>query len=386
VSATVARVIPADAAECAQILAEAARDRRTVRVIGSGTKSYIGDVAQTDIEIGTSRLAGVIDHEPADLTVTVGAGMRVTDLALVLERAGQFLPLDPPHGAEATIGGVIAANSNGFWRARYGAVRDLLIGTRIALADGTVARAGGRVVKNVAGYDLDKLLVGSFGTLGVIVEATLKVLPVPPTSDGLVARFARSSDAFAAADTVVRGASRVEACVIERSEGTAWRLAVQARGNAPTVSRAIEDARREAAGRHGETRELGDALDRLRELPARATDGALVRVSLPLAASPAFAETAALLGSLDALVADAASGVVRVHLLGDDDAVVRDAEALLVAARVVGGAGRIERRAEHLRARLSTWPTRPNGDFLMRRIKEAFDPTGILEPGRAAFV
>jgi FAD/FMN-containing dehydrogenase len=75
-----------------------------------------------------------------------------------------------------------------------------------------------------------------------------------------------------------------------------------------------------------------------------------------------------------------------VHLLGDDDAVVRDAEALLVAARVVGGAGRIERRAEHLRARLSTWPSRPNGDFLMRRIKEAFDPTGILEPGRAAFL
>jgi glycolate oxidase FAD binding subunit len=386
VSATVTRVIPTDAAECARILAEATRDRRTLRVIGSGTKSYIGDVAPTDMEVQTSRLAGVIDHEPADLTVTVGAGIRVADLALVLERAGQFLPLDPPHAAQATIGGVIAANSNGFWRARYGAVRDLLIGTRIALADGSVARAGGRVVKNVAGYDLDKVLVGSFGTLGVIVDATLKVLPIPAASDGLVARFVRSSDAFAAADAVVRGASRVEACVVGHSEGTAWRLAVQARGSAPTVKRAIEDARREAAARQGEIRELGDALGPLRELPARATDGALVRVSLPLAASPAFAETAALLGSLDTLIADAASGVVRVHLVGDDDAVVRDAEALLVAARVVRGAGRIERRAEHLRARLSTWQTRPNGDFLMRRIKDAFDPAGVLEPGRAAFV
>ena len=384
-SATVARVIPADSAECARTLAEAARDRRTVRIRGSGTKSYLGDLAATDIEVGTSRLAGVIDHEPADLTVTVGAGMRVADVAAVLGRAGQFLPLDPPHADEATIGGVIAANSNGFWRARYGAVRDLLIGTRIALADGTVARAGGRVVKNVAGYDLDKLLVGSFGTLGVIVEATLKVLPLPTASDGLVARFARASEAFAAADAVVRGASRVEACVVERSEGSAWRLAVQARGSAPTVKRALEDARHEAAVRQGEARERGDALGRLRELPARASDGALVRVSLPVAASPAFAETAALLGSLDALVADAASGVVRVHLLGDDDAVVRDAEALLVAARVVGGAGRIERRAEHLRSRLLTWPTEPNGDFLMRRIKEAFDPAGILEPGRSAF-
>ena len=378
--------MPADATECAQLLADAARERRTVRIIGSNTKAYVGDVVATDIEIGTSRLAGVIDHEPADLTVTVGAGMRVAELAHVLERAGQFLPLDPPHADEATIGGVIAANSNGFWRARYGAVRDLLIGTRIALADGSVARAGGRVVKNVAGYDLDKLLVGSFGTLGVIVEATFKVLPRPVASDGLVARFSRSADAFGAADAIVRGASRVEACVVERSEGTAWRLAVQARGSAPTVQRAIEDARREAATRQGETRELGEALATLRELPGRAIEGALVRVSLPIAASPAYAETAARLASLDALVADAASGVIRAHLLGDDDAVVRDAEALLVAARVVGGAGRIERRAEQLRPRLETWPTRPNGDFLMRRIKEAFDPAGVLEPGRAAFV
>ena len=378
--------MPADATECAELLAAAARERRTVRILGSNTKAYVGDVVATDIEIGTSRLGGVIDHEPADLTVTVGAGMRIAELAQVLERAGQFLPLDPPHADEATVGGVIAANSNGFWRARYGAVRDLLIGTRIALADGSVTRAGGRVVKNVAGYDLDKLLVGSFGTLGVIVEATFKVLPLPTASDGIVARFGRSADAFGAADAIVRGASRVEACVVERSEGTAWRLAVQARGNAATVKRAIEDARRESAIRQGETSELGAAFAALRELPARATEGALVRVSLPIAASPAYAETAARLPSLDALVADAASGVIRAHLLGDDDAVVRDAEALLVAARVVGGAGRIERRAEQLRPRLQTWPTRPNGDFLMRRIKEAFDPAGILEPGRAAFV
>ena len=385
-SATVTRLMPLDAAECARTLADAARDRRTVRIVGSGTKSYVGDVAPTDVELGTSRLGGVTDHEPADLTVTVGAGMKVADLATVLARAGQFLPLDPPHADEATIGGVIAANSNGFWRARYGAVRDLLIGTRVALADGSVARAGGRVVKNVAGYDLDKVLVGSFGTLGVIVEATFKVLPLPAASDGLVARFALASDAFATAEAVVRGASRVEACVVERSEGTAWRLAVQARGSEPTVKRAIEDARREVGARQGEARELGDEVASMRDLPARAIDGALVRVSLPLAASPAFAETAARLEILASVVADAASGVVRVHVVGDDDAVIRDAEALLLAARVVGGTGRIERRAEQLRSRLSTWPTRPNGDFLMRRIKEAFDPAGILEPGRSAFV
>ena len=380
-----ARATPADAGECARLLAEAAREHHTVRVSGSGTKSYIGDVGPTDLELGTARLAGVVDHVPADLTVTVGAGTRVADLAAALARAGQFLPLDPPHGDEATIGGVIAANSNGFWRARYGAVRDLLIGTQTALVDGTVARAGGRVVKNVAGYDLDKLLVGSFGTLGVMVEATLKVLPIPQARGGLVARFSRSADAFAAADAVISGASRVEACVIEWSDGPTWRLAVQARGTGPTVKRGIDDARREVAAHRGDAAELGDDLARMRELPARAIEGALVRVALPLAAVAAFAESAARLETFAALVADAASGVVRAHFVGEDDAVIRDAEALLLAARVVGGAGRVERRAADLHSRLSTWPTRPNGDFLMRRIKEAFDPVGILEPGRSAF-
>jgi len=385
VTATVARTIPADPAECARLLAEAADDRRTIRITGSGTKSYLGDVGSTDVELSTERLAGVIDHVPADLTVTLGAGTRMADVAAALARAGQFLPFDPPHVDAATIGGIIAANSNGFWRARYGGVRDLLIGTRTALTDGTIARAGGRVVKNVAGYDLNKLLVGSLGTLGVIVEATLKVLPVPERSDGLVARFDRPADAFGAAHAIARGPSRVDACVVERSAQGSWILAVQSRGGGPAVDRALRDARREVATRHGEATDLRDDLGSMRELPARAIDGALVRVSLPLAASAAFAESAVGLEGFAALVVDVASGIARVHLVNDDDAVIRDAEALLLAARMVGGAGRIERRAEHLRSRLLTWPNRPNGDFLMRRIKDAFDPAGILEPGRSAF-
>jgi len=317
--------------------------------------------------------------------VTLAAGTRMADVRAALARAGQFLPLDPPHADDATMGGVIAANSNGFWRARYGGVRDLLIGTRTALVDGTIARAGGLVVKNVAGYDLDKLLVGSFGTLGVIVEATLKVLPLPEKSDGLVARFARAADAFATADAVVRGPSRVEACVLERSADGPWGVAVQARGSDPTVKRAMSDARREIAARRGEAAELADALGAMRELPARASEGALVRVSLPLAAAAAFAESAVRLESFATLVVDAATGIARVQVVNDDDAVIRDAEALLLAARMVGGAGRIERRSEQLHPRLRTWPNRPNGDFLMRRIKEAFDPAGVLEPGRSAF-
>ena len=383
-NATVARAIPSDGAECARVLADATRERHTVRISGAGTKSYIGDPVPTDIELSTSRLVGVIDHVPADLTVTVAAGTPLADLRAALGRAGQFIALDPPHAREATVGGVIAANSNGFWRARHGGVRDLLIGTQIALADGTVVRAGGRVVKNVAGYDLDKLLVGSFGTLGVILEATFKVLPVPPAAQGIVARFGRATDAFIAANALVRGPARIDACVVARSEGPDWQLAIESRGSEPAVRRAMDDGRREVAARRGEARDLADELDRFRELPARAVDGALVRVALPLAAMSAFADTAIGLETFSAFAGDVASGVARVHVAGDDEDVLRDAEALLLAAGMVGGAGRVE-RADHLRARLATWPSRPSGDFLMRRIKDAFDPAGILEPGRAMF-
>src|SRR2546425_8210802 len=169
------RAAPTDAAECARMLADASRDRRTVRVVGGMTKSYIGDAGDTDTEVRTSGLAGIVDHVPADLTVTVVGGPRMADLADALARAGQFLPLDPPHADHATIGGVIAANSNGFLRTRYGGVRDLLIGTRIALPDGTVARSGGRVVKNGARHDLHKLITRSFRAPRVVVEGTLKV-------------------------------------------------------------------------------------------------------------------------------------------------------------------------------------------------------------------
>src|SRR5204862_4406811 len=118
-TATVTRSSPGDATECSQILAQAAADRRTVRIQGSGTKSYLGDVGTTDIELGTERVAGVIDHVPADLTVTVGAGTRMADLKVELGRAGQLLHMDPPHAAEATVGGVIAAHSTAFWRTRF---------------------------------------------------------------------------------------------------------------------------------------------------------------------------------------------------------------------------------------------------------------------------
>ncbi len=371
--------------QCALALGTASERRRSVRIRGAGTKDYLGDVRPTDLILETTALRGIVAHVPADLTVTVAAGTPLSEVRAALAQAGQFLPLDPPHGDTATIGGVVAANSTGFWRARYGGVRDQLIGTTTALADGTLARAGGRVVKNVAGYDVNKLLIGSLGTLGVIVECTFKILPLPKASAGLQASFAQGSAAFAAADAVARTPARAAALVVESTAGESWRLLVLAQGDPSAVERTTAIAA-DAAQEQGGTSERHDdielGLGPLRELPAT-TRGTVVRASLPIAAQNAFADVATRLAGFRHLVADAASGVVRVHVQSDESSEIAAADALRAAARVCGGSAYVERRPEAIRDSVSAWG---DGDvpglFLMKRLKEAFDPNGVLEPGR----
>src|SRR6266498_4107469 len=150
---------------------------------------------RVDLALLTTGLNHIVEYEPADLTVTVEAGMRFADLQAALGEHGQFLALDPAVDSNATIGGIIATNASGPLRFSFGSARDLVIGTRVANPDGSLTRAGGRVVKNVAGYDLNKLHIGGLGTLGVIVELSFKLAPIPPA---LVRAVGRSSslDAF----------------------------------------------------------------------------------------------------------------------------------------------------------------------------------------------
>jgi len=148
--------------------------------VGNGTQLGIGRVPyRYDVALSTRRLRRIVAHEAADLTVTVEAGLPLADLNAALAESHQWLPLDPPHPEWTTIGALIASDASGPSRLSQGTVRDLLIGITTVLADGTVVHGGGRVVKNVAGYDLMKLFTGSFGTLGVVVEATFKIRPRP---------------------------------------------------------------------------------------------------------------------------------------------------------------------------------------------------------------
>ena len=169
-------VEPASVDAVGGLLAWASREKLSVLARGSGTKLGWGPAPRTiDVLLSTAKLNAVVAHRHGDLTATIQAGATLGDVNRTLARHRQWIPLDPPSADRATIGGLVATNDSGPRRHRYGAPRDLIIGIEFVRADGLLAKGGGIVVKNVAGYDLPRLLTGSFGSLGVIVTATFKL-------------------------------------------------------------------------------------------------------------------------------------------------------------------------------------------------------------------
>ena len=175
------RVAPKDAQAVSKLVARCDRTGEKIRIAGGETLAGMGfPPERLDVTLETTSLTGIVANECADLVIAARAGTPLADIATLLARQGQFVPFDAPQPQYATLGGTLAAGWLGPRRHLYGRVRDYLIGSTIVLADGTIARAGGMVVKNVAGYDMSRLYVGSFGTLGVLVQANLKTIPAPP--------------------------------------------------------------------------------------------------------------------------------------------------------------------------------------------------------------
>jgi glycolate oxidase FAD binding subunit len=180
-------VRPSTAEEVAAALKRASDERKSAVIRGAGTKMDWGQPApQIDVMLDMRQLNRILAHEHGDLTATIEAGATLRDVNHALARHRQWLPLDPPFAEEATIGGILATNDSGPLRHRYGTPRDLVIGIQLATTDGVLAKAGGRVVKNVAGYDLSKLVTGSFGSLAAIVSATFKLSPIPSASKTMI--------------------------------------------------------------------------------------------------------------------------------------------------------------------------------------------------------
>ncbi|PZV26270.1 MAG: FAD-binding oxidoreductase [Snowella sp.] len=178
---------PSTVEDLSHIVSYATEMKSSMLLCGNGSKlGWGGLVKQADFVLSTQKLNRILDHAIADLTVTVEAGVKLTDLQAFLKPHRQFLPIDPSYPEQATIGGIVATADSGSWRQRYGGIRDLVLGCSIVRWDGKIAKAGGKVVKNVAGYDLMKLFTGSYGTLGVLTQVTFRLYPLPEDSKTLL--------------------------------------------------------------------------------------------------------------------------------------------------------------------------------------------------------
>jgi len=356
-------IAPASPEELAQALATAASDGRAIQLRGNGTKDHMGGpLPSGGVTISTERLTRLLQYEPKDLTLSVEAGMPFAELARLLAEPRQMLPLDPPFAANATIGGVLAANNSGPRRRFYGSARDMVIGMTFATLEGKLVRTGGMVVKNVAGLDMGKLLIGSFGTLAAIVTVNFKVFPQPAATRSFTGKFATVPEATAERDRILRSTLQPAAIDILKLEDRC-EIHVQAGGSPAVLDRYSREMPGFAAIEGNEERDLWD---RLREFTPNFLkahpDGAVVRYSCPLS------EVGSLLESLPApALARAGSGVCYGYFLDPEKAL---------------GRGVIEFAPAQLRERGPLWPS-PGSDFvIMEKVKDLFDPRRLLNPGR----
>jgi glycolate oxidase FAD binding subunit len=365
-------VSPASTAQTAEAVTEAAALGLTVVARGAGTKQTWGAPPTTaDLVVDTTGMAAVVEHAAGDLIVHAQAGITLAALQQAVAPAGQRLALDPPH--PGTLGGLIATAGSGPLRYSHGAVRDLLIGITIVRADGMVAKAGGKVVKNVAGYDLGKLLAGSWGTLGVITEAIFRLHPLPSASRWVV--VAPAADPHTLVQTVVHSQTVPSAVELDRPADGPATLAVLVEGTEAGVAARVA-ALRDLLGARASAQDTAPGW--WGQVPAGET---LLKLTHEIAGLPTL---------LDALDAATARHGVRAAVRGS-------AGVGILHATLPGDAGLVGAVTTELRAASAAWsgdvvvldgpsgvdlwgPVR--GLDLMRRVKDQFDPEHRLAPGR----
>ena len=387
---------PTSAETLAALLAFADGEGLKVLPRGGGTHAGTGfPPSGGDIVLSLAGLNAIVEHAPHDQTVTVQAGLPVATLQAHLARTGQWLALDPPLRPGATVGGLIATAVAGPRRLRYGGVRDQILGVQVALADGTIARGGGKVVKNVAGYDLPKLFTGSLGTLGVVLSASFRLYPLPADSRTLVCSAQTVETLCEAVQTIT--ASTLTPTAIDvlgpEQDRQPSRLAVRLQSRVEHAVTAQVATLRTLLGA------LADNADEL--------DGAaeaefwrgleIVDISdtqagwLDVRAALMPGEVAGWLTALQSAaqenaltlrwLAHAGHGTVRARLVGEPEALVSLVQALREAAEAARGALVVEEYAPALIGRIDPWGT-PAALDLMRRVKAQFDPRNTLNPGR----
>ena len=369
---------PRDVATLSAILGEANQSRTPLCPRGGGTKSGWWSAAEGTPVLSTTALAPHVDHCAGDLTATVSAGMTLAAANTVLARSGQWLPLDPPAADRATIGGIVAANESGPRRHKHGAPRDLIIGVEMVRADGTVARAGGKVVKNVAGYDLARMLCGSRGSLAVVASATFKLAPIAPVSRTVVATV---RNARACADLALAIAASPTAPSAVEIESPPHRILVRFESTARSADMQAEAAAALCLAHGADAAVVGDEEERSLWIGyERAVWGADVGMTVKTSVLPT--EVGELLEQARVSLAAGRAALGIVYLRAD---AIAGAKAWLddLRARVRrrGGSAVVVKASTALKGVVDVWGELAGSRPLMQAVKARFDPNNILNPG-----
>ncbi len=399
-------VLPETGEEAAHIVGLANQYEVTLLARGGGSRMNVGGLPERiDVLLETSKLTRLLEHEAPDLTCHVEAGMTLANLQAQLATKGQRLALDPPDATQATLGGILASNASGPKRLRYGTARDLVIGLRVVQASGEVTRSGGRVVKNVAGYDLNKLYTGSFGTLGVIIEANFKLHPLPPEERTLLLTYASATDAM---QTVVAllGSTLTPSAIELIDAGAAsdmsdyfgvnlpangYTLAVDFEGSHIAVERQLDDTRL-IARKHGALMgdDLnGEAQNQFWNAVREHTQGLVTcKAAILVTHITSYlqqVEQVCRRHELEAaIVAHAGNGILYIELR-PGDATARLVEAinqLRLHTQEARGSLVVERCPVDLKRRINVWGEPGANFYLMQRLKQQFDPKGTFARGR----
>jgi len=360
---------------------------------GSGTAMALGrPPAPGHVAVCVSRLNRVVELDAPNLTITVQAGAELGEVQRQIAGQGLWLPLDPAQADRATLGGILAANSSGPRRLLHGSARDFVLGMRVALADGRIIKAGGKTVKNVAGYDLCKLFIGSLGSLGVIVEATLRVVPLPERSCSLAVPFGELDGADSFASKLIR--SRLLPAAVEVLDGGAagrlcqrcgtpdadWLVLAAFEGFEEAVRRQVRDA---AAGVSGAEEITGDRevslWNEVRDFLPAEEDAARLKISVPIShVRDVLAD-----GQVaSARIARAGCGIVYVMLSGEPAQIADRTTELRRKVSELGGFLIVESARPEVKELADVWDSPGKSLEMMKRIKTLFDPNNIMARGR----
>ncbi len=399
-------VFPGSVEQAAQVVALASQHGLTLLARGGGSRIDLGGIPeQFDVLLDITGLTRLLEHEAPDLTCHVEAGLTLAALQVQLATKGQWLALDPPNAEQSTLGGILASNASGPKRLRYGTARDLVIGLRVVQADGEVARSGGRVVKNVAGYDLNKLYIGSLGTLGIIVEANFKLQPLPVGERTLLLTFPNAADAMQTVIAMLGSLLTPSAIELIDSRAASdmtdffglnlptsgYTVAVDFEGSPAAIDRQVDEAR--SLARKSSALLVDDLAGKVQaqfwDAVREHTQG-----SVTCKAAVLVSQIASYLQTIEqvcqqyeleaAVVAHAGNGILFIELR-PGDATPRLVEAikeLRLHAQEARGSMVVERCPIDLKRRISVWGE-PSSDFyLMQRLKQQFDPKGTFVKGR----